>query len=120
MADTSFRALPPPNPKQPQLPLRGTNRTIWMASSHRRHPLDPPQCLVHAEHEILIFLYFERRESIQARVAGLVDHAYRAFAELLENRVVRDGLAGYGSVLQVHLPQQGLVARVVEQRVGRR
>src|ERR1019366_1013999 len=60
MADTSFRALPPPNPKQPQLRLRGTNRTIWMASSHRRHPLDPPQCLVHAEHEILIFLYFEK------------------------------------------------------------
>jgi len=28
------------------------------SSSNRRHPIDPPRCLVHAEHEILIFLYF--------------------------------------------------------------
>ena len=49
-------SLPSPNPKQPNLRPRTLN---WIASSNRRHPLDPPQCLVHAEHEILIFLYVE-------------------------------------------------------------
>jgi len=32
---------------------------IQMASSEPQHPLDPPQRLVRAEHEILIFLYFK-------------------------------------------------------------
>lgn len=32
-----------------------------MAYSDRRHPLNPPECLVYAEHEILIFLYFEHK-----------------------------------------------------------
>ena len=31
------------------------------------HPLDPPQCLVSPEHEILKFLYFKRGNS-------LIDH----------------------------------------------
>jgi hypothetical protein len=48
--------LPLPNPKQPQLRPRGR---IRIAYSNGRHPLDPPQRLVHAEHEILIFLYIE-------------------------------------------------------------
>lgn len=48
--------LPLPNPKQPQLRLHGR---IRIAYSNGRHPLDPPKLLVHAEHEILIFLYIK-------------------------------------------------------------
>ncbi len=33
----------------------------FLTSSNQRQLLDPPQCIVYAEHEILIFLYFERR-----------------------------------------------------------
>jgi hypothetical protein len=54
--DTNFGVLPPPNPKQPQLRPRGT---ICIAYSNGRYALDPPQRLVHAEHEILIFLYIK-------------------------------------------------------------
>ncbi len=35
-------------------------------------------------------------EAVQVRVAGLVDHAHPALAELLEDLVVRDGSAGHG------------------------
>jgi integrase/recombinase XerD len=57
--------LPLPNPKQPQLRPRGR---IRIAYSNGRHPLDPPQRLVHAEHEILIFLYIK-----EADVYGVVE-----------------------------------------------
>ena len=42
-----------------RLRSRKTNRTIWILLPTDDTPLDPPQCIVHAEHEILIFLYFE-------------------------------------------------------------
>jgi hypothetical protein len=34
-------------------------------------PLDPPQCLVHSQHEILIFLYFEYAAEIE-RIGKIV------------------------------------------------
>jgi integrase len=59
MADTSFRVLSSPYPKQRKPRSPETNRTIWILLPSRRSLLDPPQCLVHAAHEILIFLDFE-------------------------------------------------------------
>jgi hypothetical protein len=54
--------LPSPTPKQRQLRSRGTIERSELLpptdDTHSTGPLDPPQCLVHAEHEILIFLYF--------------------------------------------------------------
>ena len=46
MGDTSFRVLPSPNPKQPQLRPRGMIERSGFASSSKRDPLDPLQCLV--------------------------------------------------------------------------
>ena len=39
----------------------------------------------------------QRDEAVQARVLGLVDHAHAAAAQLLDDAVVRDGLADHGS-----------------------
>jgi hypothetical protein len=60
MADSNFFVLPSPYPNSANCALV-TNRKDLDTSSPRRHPLYPPQCLVRAEHEILIFLYFQRR-----------------------------------------------------------
>ncbi len=51
--------LPLAKPQTPQTAPSWNESDDQDTSSNRRHPLDPPQCLVHAEHEILIFLYFE-------------------------------------------------------------
>jgi hypothetical protein len=66
MADTSFRVLSSPYPKQRKPRSPETNRTIWILLPSRRSLLGPPQCLVHAAHEILIFLYFQSAVSFPA------------------------------------------------------
>jgi hypothetical protein len=53
--------LSSPYPKQPQTALSWNESDDLDTPSNRRSPLDPPQCLVRAEHEILIFLYFKNR-----------------------------------------------------------
>jgi hypothetical protein len=67
MADTSFLVLSSPIPNSALRP-RGNESDNLDTSSNRRHRIDSPQCLVHAEHEILIFLYFQIGESWQNAV----------------------------------------------------
>ena len=51
------RALRSLNTDQPL--FRPTGRAELLFSTNQRYPPDLPKSLVHAEHEILIFLYFQ-------------------------------------------------------------
>jgi len=60
--------------------------------SNRRRPLDPPQYLVHVDHEILIPLKFEDQQFADYRVAGTAVMAKTSTSRLLGKLMLRTTL----------------------------
>src|SRR6202022_1988668 len=68
---------------------------VVQGGSRSRLPLETAERLAISSH--LLGEELERHEPVQAAILGLIDHAHPATAQLLDDAVVRDGLADEGA-----------------------